>query len=243
MIAPDYPARGLGALARAHKINAMAGHLGAAVMAGCFIGEQHPDLDDRVWEGIEGELERIIRGESVFSPRTGAPIATPAMFEPFPEERPREDLTTSIAEALFGNIDEPHQSGHNVIFASIAIRALSDHPELATPAVTDGICSLIAVFDGTTPGSGYYGKEKGRIDGRTVVVREDGRFPPYADLETMANTVIGDLIEHASERRTGYGSLWHVINHAAGLVELARYGYTEVAIKGLPPVPAWPGLP
>jgi hypothetical protein len=99
--------------------------------------------------------------------------------------------------------------------------------------VTDGIRALIAGFDGASPGSGYYGKEKGRIDGRQIPVHDDASLPAYASLEAMANTVLDELIAHASERRSGFGGLWHIINHAAALAELSRYGYGELATKGL----------
>jgi hypothetical protein len=42
------------------------------------------------------------------------------------------------------------------------------------------------------------------------------------------------LIRHAARRREGFGGLWHLINHSAALAELARHGYRELAIKGLP---------
>ena len=43
-----------------------------------------------------------------------------------------------------------------------------------------------------------------------------------------------ELIQTAGERRDGFGGIWHVINHAAALPELAVYGYLELATKGLP---------
>jgi hypothetical protein len=49
----------------------------------------------------------------------------------------------------------------------------------------------------------------------------------------MANTVLDELIQRASHRRVGFGGLWHVINHAAALAELARHGYPELALSGL----------
>ena len=82
MLHLDYLAKGLNAMSRAHRVNTMAGHLGAAVVAGYFIGEQHPNLDDKVYAGIEAELDRIIHGESVFSPTKDAPIAVAEMFKP-----------------------------------------------------------------------------------------------------------------------------------------------------------------
>ncbi len=221
-------------MARAHRVSTMSGHLGAAVVAGYFIGEQHPNLDQEVYNGIEAELERIIRGESVFSPKKDAALNASAMFEPFPREQPKEDLIDGIADALFRNINRTRESGHNVIFASIAIRALKDHPDLATPSIVDGIRRLIAGFDNASPGSGYYGKERGRINGGKITLTNDDGIPRFTDLQTMANTVVDDLIQHAAQRREGFGGPWHVINHAAALVELSHHGYRELAIKGLP---------
>ncbi len=234
MVDFKYLAKGLYALARAHRVNTMAGHLGAAVVTGYFIAEEHPDLDEKVYAGIEGELDRIIRGESVFSPKKGAAITTKDMFQPFRKEPAKESLIDGIADALARNIDRTRESGHNVIFAAIAIRALKDHPEFATPSITDGIRRLIAGFDNASPGSGYYGKQKGRINGLKIELPEDDSFPPYRDLVDMANRVADELIGHASERRPGFGGLWHVINHAAALAELSRYGYQELARSGLP---------
>jgi hypothetical protein len=234
MIDPAYLGKGLCAMARAHLVNTMSGHLGAAVVAGHFIGEMYPDLDGAVYRGIEQELERIIRGESVFSPRENAPLTAPAMFEPFPMEQPQESPIGGIADALSGNIDRTRESGHNVIFAAIAIRALTDHPHLATPAVVDGIRRLIAGFDNASPGSGYYGKEKGRINGRQIELPDDDGVGPFPDLPTAACALIDDLIQHAAQRREGFGGPWHLINHAAALVELSNYGYGELATTGLP---------
>ena len=233
MVDFDYLAKGLNALARAHHVNTMAGHLGAAIVAGYCITENYPDLDEKVCAGIEAELDRIIRGQSVFGPKESASISVDEMFTSFPKQPPQENLVDGIADALARNINQTRQSGHNVIFASIAIRALKRHPEFSTPAITDGIRKLIAGFNGVTPGVAYYGKEKGRIDGRKVALPEDDTFPPYTDLQTMATTVLDTLIQYAPERRQGFGGLWHVINHAAALSELAQNGYWELAIIGL----------
>lgn len=233
MIDLDYLAKGLYALTRAYHVNTMAGHLGAAIVAGYLITENQPDLDGKIVSGIKAELNRIICGESVFSPGENTALSVSEIFAPLPKAPSKENLIDGIADALAHNIDQTRQSGHNVIFASIAIRALKRHPEFATPAITDGIRKLIAGFNGLTPGTAYYGKEKGRIDGRKVVLAEEDTFSPYSNLQTMATVVLDTLIQHASERRQGFGGLWHVINHGAALSELAQYGYRELAINGL----------
>ena len=229
----QYLCKGIYALSRAHRANTMAGHLGAAVAAGYFIGEQRPDLDPFIFTNIETELDRIIEGQSVFSPQPDAAITVAELFESIPTDEAREDLIDTIPQALAKNIGEAHESGHNVIFASIALRAFKDHPELAAPSIINGICQLITAFDGSSPGSGYYGAERGRINGNLIDLPEDQDFPPYSDLRSMVRMVLNELLLSAPEKRQGYGGLVHIINHAAALCELAAYGYPQLAVEGL----------
>jgi hypothetical protein len=233
MIEFDYLYKGLCGLANAHKASALAGHLGAAVAAGYFFGEDLSDLDDEVYRGVEQELERIIKGEEAFwfnAKKAG--ITAPELFEPLPQEQENEQLTSTIADALEKNISQTRQSGHNVIFASIAIRALHDHPEFVTPSIVAGIAKLIEGFNGVTAGRGYFGKEKGWLQGEQVTLPADN-LPKYNSTLDMTDAVIDQLIQSASVRRQGFGGLWHVINHAAGLIELDRFGYKDLAKKGL----------
>jgi hypothetical protein len=229
-----YLYQGLCGLARAHRAGTMAGHLGAALAAGYCFGEDQNDLPDEVYAGIEKELNRIRRGEeAIWFDAKKAGITIPELFEPFPDERPRKEAIPEIAEALSGNIDKTRQSGHNVIFAAIALRALHDHPVYATPSVVEGIRKLIEGFDGQVPGRGYYGKQRGWIVGDKVALADDGGLPPYESVQGMAEVVLDELIRGAPVRRRGFGGLHHVVNHAAGLAELARYGYGDLARKGL----------
>lgn len=232
----SYLERGLNALARAHNMSSMAGHLGAALIAGYFIGEQRPSLDPEVCRGIEGDLERVISGESVFGKRMSknSRLTDSELFEPFPKQKPDETLIDGIAEGLEKSIDKLRQSGHNVIFASLAVRALREHPELATPAVVDGIVRLMALFWEESPGSGYYGKERGRIRGDKITLSEDAGTPEYDDTEGMAKAVFEELLNLKPEiNRIGYGGLVHVINHAAAIADLVDYGYGELVPQAI----------
>lgn len=232
MINFTYLSKGLNALARAHLLGPMSGHLGASVIAGYFVGEQHPDLDDTVINGIENDLERVIRGDSVFgaSNKKNAPINDPELFAPFAKEVPDENRIDDIADALRPTLNKPRASGHNVIFAALAIRALKDHPEYATPSIIDGICALMHLFQNAHPGSGYYGKAKGRIQGHKIKLPDtDDAFPPYNNVVDMAEAVIDEHIaQDLITRRQGYGGLEHVNNHAAAIIDLARYQYDEL---------------
>lgn len=233
MIDFSYLYKGICGLANAHRASPLAGHLGAAVVAGYFLGEDQPDLDDAVYRGVEQELERILRGEESlwFDPKKVG-IAVADLFQPLPEEAPQEALITTIAEALSRNVDQLRESGHNVIFASLALRALHDHPVYATPSVVHGIRKLIESFHDANPGRGYYGKERGWIVGNKVSLPEDDGVSHYKTEHEMAKVVIEELIATAPVRRQGFGGLWHVINHAAALIELSRFGYKALAQKG-----------
>lgn len=248
MIDFAYLSKGLTGLAHAHRASEMAGHLGAAVIAGYFFGEGQPDLDDAVYAGVENELKRIMRGEeAIWYNQKKAGLSVEELFRPLPEGKPQPESIDTIAEALSGNIGSTRQSGHNVIFAAIAIRALRDHPQYATPAVVEGIRKLIKGFDGATAGRGYYGKEQGWKQGEQVKLEEDAGFPPYKDLQAMADTTIDELIATSKIHRQGFGGLWHIINHAAGLLELSRFGYEKLAAQGLPAhhrhIRLWRSLP
>jgi hypothetical protein len=230
---------GLCGMARAHTANAMTGHLGAAVVAGYFIGEDLPDLDDRVYAGIEKDLDEIMRGDEAIwynVQKTGIPV--PTLFEPFPEqpvadEQAQQAKIGGIAKALSVNIDKMRQSGHNVIFSSIAIRALNDHSKYATDEIIGGIEKLIAQFDNQGTGRGYYGKEKGWLGGFEVKLDAESDFPAYRNQQDMVDRVIDELIENGSMRRQGFGGLFHVINHAAAITELSRFGFEKLANRGL----------
>ncbi len=236
MIAFSYLYKGLCGMAHAHRANAMAGHLGAALVAGYFFGEDHGDLDPVVNRAIENELDRVLRGEeSIWYNASKAGITISELFARLPEEPPREEDISAIASALSANIGKTRQSGHNVIFASLALRALGDHPEYATPAMIDGIRKLIEGFDGAPPGRGYYGKERGWIMGDKVPLPDDDEdFPPYASEAEMAQVVMDEVIRSASMHRQGFGGLFHIINHATALIELSRSGHAGLARRGLP---------
>jgi hypothetical protein len=235
MIGTAYLYKGLCGLAHAYRANTMAGHPGAAIIAGYFLDEELPAMDERVRAGITGELDRILNGEEStwFNPQE-AGITIRELFAPIPSESPQEAGIPAIAEALSGNIDEARESGHNAIFAAIAIRALHDHTQFATPTIVEGIRRLIEGFDSATPGRGYFGKERGWIEADHIPLQSVDLPPPYTNETELAETVIDELIQEASMPRRGFGGLVHVINHAAALIELSRHGYRDLALRGLP---------
>ncbi len=235
MIDFAYLETGIYGLANAHRAGTMAGHLGAAVVAGYFLGEDQGDLPDEVFRGIEGEIKRVIAGEETIWWNVKQAGITPAdLFQPLPKEEPKADTIRTISEALQRNVGETRQSGHNVIFAAIALRALHDHGDFATPPVIAGICKLTEGFNTAHAGRGYYGKEKGWLTGSQVKLAVDDTFRPYGSIQEMVEVTIRELIATAAVKKQGFGGLWHVINHAAAITELDRFGYKELAKQALP---------
>lgn len=235
MIDFQYLKTGLIGLANAHRAGIMAGHLGAAVLAGYFFGEDQSDLPDEVYRGIEGEIKRILAGEEAIWWNTQQAGITPAdLFMPLPDEPPQPGLIKSLATALQHNVAETRQSGHNIIFAAIAIRALKDHSDYATPPIVGGIRKLIEGFDKAHAGRGYFGKQTGWLNGTQVKLPPDAKLPAYVSIHDMVETTLEEFISTAAVRKQGFGGLWHLINHAAAITELDRYGYEELALRALP---------
>ena len=235
MIEFDYLYKGVCGLAHSHQAGNMAGHLGAAVAAGYFFGEDQSDLPDEVFVGITGELKRIIAGEEGFWFNAKKAGITPTeLFKSFPSEPSNSAAIDSIVGALQKNVDQTRQSGYNIIFASIAVRALHDHDEYATPQIITGIRNMTAGFNNAHAGRGYYGKNKGWLNGKQVKLVADKTFPQYQSIQEMVDVTIAELISTASVRKQGFGGLWHIINHAAAITELNRFGYEKLAKQALP---------
>lgn len=234
MVDFGYLEKGLWGLANAHRAGPLAGHLGAALLAGYFLGEDHGDWPAGVFAGIRGELDRILRGEEAiwFNPRR-AGLTMADLFKPLREGRPVRDADRRIAEALRSSMGRLRQSGHNVIFGSLAIRAVQDHPELATSAVVDGLVRLMRQFAAQRQGRGYYGNVNGWKYGDDVQIA-DSQAVRYRDLADMLTQTLDETARMAAVHRRGFGGLWHLINHAAGLLELHRRGFQTLTAAGLP---------
>lgn len=98
MMDSRYLYQGLCGLARAHHASPMAGHLGAALVAGHFFAQENPELDAAVYLGIARDLDRIVNGEeSLWFDPEAAGITVPEMFAPFPRGSPARASVGSIA--------------------------------------------------------------------------------------------------------------------------------------------------
>ena len=49
----------------------------------------------------------------------------------------------------------------------------------------------------------------------------------------MVGVTIAELIGTAAVKKQGFGGLWHLINHAAAIAEIDRFGFKELAKRAL----------
>ena len=237
MVGFGYLQQGVTGLANSWRAGTMAGHLGAAVAAGYFFGEDAgPPVSEGVTAGVEAELDRVMAGEEAIWFNAAKAGVTPAgLFADSGDGGPPvRNGADAIVAALAEGEGRLRQSGHDVIFGSIAARALKDHPQVATAATVEGLVKLMRAFGGQSEGRGFYGKSEGWKNGQDITLPNDPALPPYEDFAALARTTIGELIATAAVRKQGFGGLFHVINHAAAILELARYGYRDVAAEALP---------
>ena len=197
-------------------------------MAGYFCGEDMPQLDGIVTTGIEGELNRIIQGEEQWFDPQKVGLTARQLFEPLPEESPQTETIVTITDALSANVDRVTTSRDTIRFSLRSpSAALRDHPALATPAVIEGIRQLIAGFNNSGPGRGYYGQESGWILGHDVVLAEENDFPPYDDQVAMTHVVMDELIASACHAPT---RIWRVV--ARDQPRRRDHGIVTLRIRG-----------
>ena len=237
MIDHAYLQQGILAMARSHQAGSMAGHLGASLLAGYYLGEDHPNLPDPVWRGITRELNRIIDGEeSIWISTKKTSVRILDLFAP-PGDAESEQApmgkTESLIQALGQHVGTLRQSGHNTIFAALALRAMTDHPELAKEKTMNGLVALMRHFEAAPPGRGYLGKAKGWVSGEQIRIDPTRQRPPFDSIEQATLTLLKLFAEEVTHRRQGLGGWFHLINHSSALMTLHEMGQASLVEDGL----------
>ena len=216
MIADRYLEAGLLALSRVRERHWNAGHFGAAVIAAYYFAREQR-LDSAAASALVRQLDRLIqKHEDLFLPH-GLDGANQSV-----------DAAPVIA-ALDANIADLHAIGHNVIFATLALKAMQQVPRFATPATVAGLVTLLRQFDGYGPGRPFYGWD----DISAVRVEPADEIPAYTDEQTIARSALDAFL--AIEDVYPFlhqGIVGHLLTHAHALIDLARLGYLDLAAKG-----------
>jgi len=203
---PPYLARGLVALSDAHRRGWLQGHNGAAVLAACYFCEEN-GLDERTTQALGKQIDAFIAKN---------PDEFPA---PVPGRGTAD--ATRIVEQLDSQIGALRAGGHDVIFASLALRALRDLPEYATPKIVDGICDLLKLIvarRGPDPDTPH---------------NREHPLPPYGSAQDVAAiTLKATLRPWGDVARVGASGIIHWITHADAVVTLEDLGHADLARRG-----------
>ncbi|HLK56663.1 MAG TPA: hypothetical protein VKU00_08870 [Chthonomonadaceae bacterium] len=197
---------GMSRVADAHNTFA-GGHTAAAVMASAFFCREQK-LDNRTQKEILTLIETRLLKSSIYAPR--------------PEEKVDPELIGALVKDLDAGIDTLRQSGHNIIFTNICLKALREVPEAATPERMEGLRKMVQSF-GNRKGAGSPLDHKETF----VDLRDETKFIHFVFEEYLKAM---DLYRNGK----GYhGFAGHLLTAGHALVELRRMGYRETADKGV----------
>ena len=137
----------------------------AAVAAGLLAGDRSLPAETRA--AIVAQADRMVEQQSAWFP-TADPTDDPSLAT--------GSTPASVAdavEALSTTAGRLHLLGHDVIFASLALRAMADHPELTSPSNVAGLVHSIRFAGGRGPGGPFPGWD----DPGSIEVGPRGRHP------------------------------------------------------------------
>ena len=213
----SYVALGLTALARNAELRGSSwflGHIGAAVIAGGFLLENER-MSEEARSLLKAQLDKVIAENEAF-------------FVPF-EEAEAAPLT-GFLDVLQQNCSGLSTAGHGVIYGSLALRALTVIPEMATAPLLQGLIDTLESTQQDNPAR-YFGCDD---------YREHEPQMPELDLALavrrayrMSCENIFDNQEFAGRYYFFAGEKLHGITHAQALLDLSLLGYPELATKGL----------
>ncbi len=184
-----------------------AGHRAAAVMSSAFFCREN-SLDAETQAAILSLVEARLLVGPIFAPR--------------PEESADPELIHGLVKDLDDGIDSLRLSGHNIIFATVSLKALREVPEAATPARVAGLRTMVRSF-GTDRVLGIPVSDKDSL----VDLGDEKKFIRFIFEEYLvALDLYLDGMGH-------HGFAGHALTVGHALVELHRMGYPETAYKGL----------
>ena len=136
------------------------------------------------------------------------------LCEPFPEGDPDPKAIEKVRLALLDGGPVLREVGHDVIFASLAIKTFREQPQWATPERVEGVCQLIRSFK----------------PWRDIEPDPEVDPPSFSD-EAAASKFILQEANAAIDRFRGFGQGFagHMLTFGQALVELAELGEDELA--------------
>ena len=187
-----YLRHGLNLLCSAHSTDAfLGGHAGGAVISAYYLCREEK-LEEGSAEIIQSALDQHYR----LAP------------DPFPAEKPLENGVATLLRSMEDGIDQLCRDGHNVIFLSLALRALHDLPDSVTPARIDGLRKTLQSLEP---------KKKKKVD--VEVPESMSGFSEFVLTEFLGST----------EGGPGQGYSGHLLTYGRAILDLRLLGHEVFA--------------
>ncbi len=193
MLNESYLAQGLTAMSRVEGAAWPMAHFGAAVIAAFYLSRD-PRFEAPVIAAIERQTDLMIARHA-------------EAFRPEPLENPDSSLLPQVVEALDVHIDRLSHIGHNVIYATLAIKALQDCPSLMTPRIAGNIKRLIFSFTGAPLNN----TDMLGIDAGSIRLDPGDDIPEYTTPGIIAESALREFLKFRIIYRQG------ALTHAGGI--------------------------
>jgi len=180
------------------------GHVAAAVIASAFFTREN-ELEAATQTSLLAFVEVRLLSRRIFAAR--------------PKEPADPELVAGLVKDLDAGIRTLRRGGHNIIFATMALKALRDVPEAVTPARVRGLRNMIQRF-GTDETRGAAGKP----------------FTELGDKQAFVKLLFEEYLcalELYLAGKGHHGFAGHMLTFGHALLELHRMGYPELAQKGV----------
>lgn len=198
-----YLVKGLTGMARADVW--FDAHWGAAVLAGHFLCVENR-LAEETTAAIYQQLDLLISRRPEQFAEWPVEMSEPALIA---------ELTRASLPALEGGL---RAHGHAAIYASLAVQALRDVPQLSGPNLVAALCSLSKQIARSTP---TRPTDKRSYDNNQTMIK--------ATFDSLAR--FQPLLGRPEVRRPNFT---HMVTHTAALVSLHDLGYRDAAEAGHP---------
>jgi hypothetical protein len=185
----------------------VSGHNAAAVIASAFFCR-----DEKLDADTRKELLAVVGDRLLVSP----------IYAPRPDEKPDPALADGIVADLAAGADTLLRSGHNIIFAAAALKALRAVPAAATPERVAGLRKTVRSF--------------GAGKGKAGPVPDRETFADLADEPAFVAFAVGEYLKALELYLVGkghHGFAGHVLTIAHALLDLRRLGHRDAADRGV----------
>ena len=189
-------------------------HWGAAVIAAGLLASEQP-MSPAARSALIVQAERLADSKAEWFP---SPVSA----------GPGE--AADVVAALAKSAASLNVLGHDTIFAPLALRAMSDQPDLATSANVEALVSMVEFATTLGPGGPFAGWD----DPSAVLVEEADQIPSIETMEELAISA-ATVFAGVGTVYDGFdrGVVQHLLTHAHALIELHRLGHEAAVSSGI----------